>query len=80
MMNENIKGIICDLKEKGFGFIKVKGYDDKNPFFHAKDLRNVRFEHLRETDKVSISSIEKTTRGYWAKGIYLLPPGEGEDE
>jgi CspA family cold shock protein len=46
------EGTIARLTEKGFGFIKVEG-QEKDIFFHSNELLNVKFDELREGDKVS---------------------------
>ena len=46
------EGVIARLTDKGFGFIKVEGME-KDLFFHSNDLIDVKFEDLREGDKVS---------------------------
>ncbi len=46
------EGVIVRLKEKGFGFIKVEG-QEKDLFFHSNELVNVKFDELREGDKVT---------------------------
>ncbi len=46
------EGVIASLTEKGFGFIKVEGME-KDLFFHMNDLVDVKFEDLRQGDKVS---------------------------
>mgnify|MGYP003393261955 FL=1 len=46
------EGTIARLTDKGFGFIKVEG-QEKDLFFHSNELVNVRFDELREGDKVS---------------------------
>jgi len=66
-----LTGIIVNLNEKGFGFIQSEGID-KNIFFHAKDLRRIRFEQIRKGDKVSIDTIVETDKGYNASGVYLI--------
>jgi len=45
-------GTIARLTDKGFGFITVEG-QDKDLFFHSKELVNVAYDDLREGDKVS---------------------------
>ena len=40
------------IEGKGFGFIKREG-EGKDLFFHSNELQNVKFEELREGDKVS---------------------------
>lgn len=51
------EGTIARLTDKGFGFIKVEGLE-KDLFFHSNELVNVRFDELREGDKVSFESAE----------------------
>jgi len=46
------EGIIAGLTDRGFGFIKREGME-KDLFFHSNELKNVKFEELREGDKVS---------------------------
>ena len=45
-------GTIARVTDKGFGFIKVEGME-KDLFFHMNELLNVKFDELREGDKVS---------------------------
>ena len=45
-------GTIARLTEKGFGFISREG-EEKDLFFHSNELVNVKFDELREGDKVS---------------------------
>lgn len=47
-----MNGVVKSLKEKGFGFIAVEG-EQKDLFFHMNSLVDVRFEELREGDKVT---------------------------
>mgnify|MGYP003983994347 FL=1 len=44
------EGTIKRLPDKGFGFIDVGR--DKDLFFHSSSLENVRFEDLREGQRV----------------------------
>lgn len=44
-------GTIAGINEKGFGFIKVEGME-KDLFFHANELVNVRIDDLRNGDAV----------------------------
>lgn len=67
----NPEGTVEFLNEKGFGFLKIDGYN-KNVFFHAKDLRHVRFEQLRKGDRVSVESISSDERGYKANQVFLI--------
>jgi cold shock protein len=46
------QGIIARLTDRGFGFIKQDG-QEKDLFFHSKELVGITFEELREGDKVS---------------------------
>ena len=46
------EGTIARLTEKGFGFIKVEGRE-KDLFFHSNELVNVKFDELKEGDKVT---------------------------
>lgn len=46
------EGTIARLTDKGFGFIKREG-EGKDLFFHSNDLVGVRFEELRESDRVT---------------------------
>jgi CspA family cold shock protein len=46
------EGTIARLTDKGFGFISREGMD-KDLFFHSNELLNVKFDELREGDKVS---------------------------
>jgi CspA family cold shock protein len=50
-------GSIARLTDRGYGFIKPDG-GDKDLFFHAKDLQEVRYDDLREGDKVSFEIAE----------------------
>jgi CspA family cold shock protein len=45
------EGTIKRLTDKGFGFIATGG--DKDLFFHSSDLVGVRYEELREGQRVS---------------------------
>ena len=44
-------GTIARLTDKGFGFISREG-EEKDLFFHSNELVNVKFDELREGDKV----------------------------
>jgi CspA family cold shock protein len=46
------EGTIARLTDKGFGFISREG-EQKDLFFHSNELVNVKFDELREGDKVS---------------------------
>ena len=47
-----MEGTIKKLTDKGFGFITVDG-EEKDLFFHGKELKGVTFEELKEGDRVS---------------------------
>lgn len=64
------KGVIKNLNDKGFGFIKVDGLG-KDLFFHASALRDVKFMDLQVGDEVFFDEIEQTQRGQSAIGITL---------
>jgi CspA family cold shock protein len=46
------QGTIARLTDRGFGFIKAEG-QDKDLFFHSKELVGVAFDDLREGDQVT---------------------------
>lgn len=60
-------GKIKRLNEKGFGFI-IPSDGGKDIFFHAKQLRNVRFDDLIEGDSLSFN-ISKGDKGPQAVDI-----------
>ena len=51
------QGTIKRLTDRGFGFISREG-NDKDLFFHSKELQGVTFEELREGDKVQFEVSE----------------------
>lgn len=51
------KGTIAGINEKGFGFIKVDGME-KDLFFHASDLVNVRIEDLNVGDTLEFDVVD----------------------
>jgi len=50
-------GTIKTLTDRGFGFIKVEG-EEKDLFFHSKELVGVTFEELQTNDTVEFEIIE----------------------
>ena len=52
-----MNGKIKTLTDKGFGFISRDG-EAKDLFFHAKELKDVRFEELKVGDMVSFEVIQ----------------------
>ena len=51
------QGTIARLTDRGFGFIKREG-EVKDLFFHSNELVNVKFDELREGDKVTFEVAE----------------------
>jgi len=51
------KGTIARVMDKGYGFIKREG-EDKDLFFHSKELRNADFDSLKEGDQVEFEVTE----------------------
>ena len=51
------QGTIKRLTDRGFGFIAREG-QDKDLFFHSKELQGVTLEELREGDKVQFEVAE----------------------
>lgn len=50
-------GTIARLTDRGFGFIKVEG-QEKDIFFHSKELVGVQFDELREGDKLTFEIVQ----------------------
>ncbi len=50
-------GTIARPTDRGYGFIKPDG-GEKDLFFHAKDLQELRYDDLREGDKVTFELAE----------------------
>ncbi len=67
------KGTIARLTDKGFGFIAREG-EDKDLFFHANEVQEVRYDDLQEGDLVSFE-IEEGPKGPHAVEVM---PAEGE--
>ncbi len=59
-----MEGTIKTLTERGFGFIAREGEEDI--FFHSNDLVDVRFDDLKEGDKVTF---EVTTSNKGPKAV-----------
>ena len=54
-----MEGRIKTLTDKGFGFITVDGEEGgKDLFFHKNELQNVKFEELKEGDRVSFDKTD----------------------
>jgi CspA family cold shock protein len=52
-VDDMAEGTIKRLTDKGFGFINTGG--PKDLFFHSSDLEEVRYDDLREGQKVSFN-------------------------
>ena len=50
-------GTIKTLNPKGFGFISRDG-EDKDLFFHSKELSGVTFDELKEGDNLSFEVVD----------------------
>ncbi|TSC85608.1 MAG: cold shock protein (beta-ribbon, CspA family) [Parcubacteria group bacterium Gr01-1014_8] len=50
-------GTIARITDKGFGFIKIEG-QEKDVFFHSKELVGVTFDELREGDKLTFEVVD----------------------
>jgi len=51
------QGTIKKLTDRGFGFISREG-EEKDLFFHSKELQGVQFNELKEGDKVQFEVSE----------------------
>ena len=51
------QGTIKRLTDRGFGFIAIEG-QEKDIFFHAKELVEVEFNDLREGDALLFDIVE----------------------
>ena len=52
-----MEGVIKKLTDKGFGFIAVEG-EEKDLFFHSKELQGVTYAELKEGDRVSFEKAD----------------------
>ena len=64
-----MQGTIKNLNEKGFGFIMVEG-QEKDLFFHAKDVREASFNDLRKGMAVNFDT-EESDRGPKATNVQI---------
>ena len=56
--NNHMKGTIKSIiSGKGFGFISREG-EEKDLFFHSKELKEVAFEELKVGDEVTFDVVE----------------------
>ncbi len=51
------KGKIARLMDAGYGFIAVEG-QEKDLFFHSKEVENTEFDALKENDEVEFEIAE----------------------
>ena len=65
------EGTIARLTDRGFGFSKVDG-QEKDLFFHSNELVNVKFDELREGDKVTFE-IADSPKGRTAVKVRKVP-------
>jgi len=63
------EGMIKRLVDKGFGFINTG--KDKDLFFHSSKLQDVRFEELREGQRVSFTE-GQGPKGPQAENVKLV--------
>ncbi len=52
-----LQGTIARLTDRGFGFISREG-EQKDLFFHSTEVKNARFDDLREGDTVTFELAE----------------------
>ena len=64
-----MEGTIKRITDKGFGFIENGG--DKDMFFHSSALEGVRFEELREGQRVSYD-VGQGPKGPRAENVQLV--------
>lgn len=62
-----MNGTIKTLTGKGFGFISREG-EEKDLFFHSKELQGVTFDELKVGDAVTFEVID-TEKGPAATGV-----------
>ena len=63
------EGTIKKLTDRGFGFINTGGAKDL--YFHSESLQGVRFEDLREGQKVSYTE-GRSPKGPCAENVKLV--------
>lgn len=51
------EGTIARLTDRGFGFISVEG-SDSDVFFHARELKDVQYDDLKEGEKVTFELVD----------------------
>jgi CspA family cold shock protein len=60
-------GTIAKLTDKGYGFISREG-EDKDLFFHAKELNGVMYDELQEGDTVTFE-VTEGDKGLYATNV-----------
>jgi len=63
-------GTIKRLTDRGFGFISIEG-KEKDLFFHSNELVDVKFEDLKEGDKVQFE-VGQSDKGENATKVSLV--------
>lgn len=61
------QGIVVSKRDRGFGFIKVEG-QEKDLFFHSKELKGITFDELQEGDTVTFD-VEDSPKGLNAVNV-----------
>jgi len=62
-----MNGVIKTLTDRGFGFITREG-EEKDLFFHSKELKGVTFDELKVGDAVTFEVID-TEKGQSATNV-----------
>ncbi len=70
-------GTIKTLTDRGFGFISREG-EEKDLFFHSKDLSGVTYEELKVGDVLSFDVVDGE-KGPSAKNVARAEGGAGEN-
>jgi CspA family cold shock protein len=60
-------GTVKTKTDRGFGFISREG-EEKDLFFHSKDLKNITFDEIQVGDTVSFDVVEGE-KGLSAKNV-----------
>ncbi len=71
-------GIIKTLTDRGFGFISREG-EEKDLFFHSKDLSGVTYEELKVGDVLSFDVVDGE-KGPSAKNVMRASQEAGTGE
>lgn len=65
------KGTIVRLMDKGYGFIKGEGENDKDLFFHANEVKDIHFNDLKEGMAVTFE-IQEGDKGPFASNVQVV--------